>query len=136
MRQEKDALEQLLSPPQIPRVEPSKIIDKSLLSEEELRFLERLQSTSSTSGVDTRMRSLYGRLEPTLDMFADQVLKVAQYRDAADSVASRVLAIAAEKLAERDKASRKTAKSAEGGVSLSPRRDLGNVLRGLSRADR
>jgi kinetochore protein Mis13/DSN1 len=111
-------------------------LDASLLSSEEAQMLAQLESTASVTDVDERMKGLYTMLEPTVDAFADQVHKVAQYRDAADSVASRVLSIAAEKLAEREKESRRQAQGGDGDTEITPRRELGSVLRGLSRADR
>ena len=106
----------------------------SLLSAEEASAYEQLQSSAPTNNMDARVDSIFSRLEPTVDVFADNVHKIAQYRDAGDNVATRVLSIAAEKLSEREKESRRRAQPHE--KERSPRRDLGNVLRGLSRADR
>ena len=68
-----------------------------------------------------------------VDNFADSVHKIAQYQKAGDNVASRVLSIAAEKLAEREDESRRRAQPQD--APRSSRTDLGSVLRGLSRAD-
>lgn len=95
-------------------------------------MLQQLQSTQ-TDDIHSRVETIFEDLQPSVDAFADRVHKVAQYRDAADNVASRVLSIAAEKLAEREDDSRRRAQPER---DRSPRRDLGSVLRGLSRADR
>jgi hypothetical protein len=77
------------------------------------------------SDVQRRLNAMQQDLGPTVDAFADGIHKIGQYRDAADHMASRVLQICSEKLAERDKKS-----------DVDPRRDLSSVLRGLSRVDR
>jgi kinetochore protein Mis13/DSN1 len=136
LKAERDALEALLKPPQVNRMQRQEKLDITLLSSEEAQMLAQLESTASTISVHKRMKGLYTKLEPTVDAFADQVHKVAQYRDAADNVASRVLSIAAEKLAEREKDSRRQAHGGDGDAEITPRRELGSVLRGLSRADR
>lgn len=105
----------------------------SLLSPEEASAYEQLQTTASTSNVNPRLDSIFGQLQPAVDTFADSVHKIAQYQTAGDNVASRVLSIAAEKLAEREEESRRRAQPQD--VLRSPRTDLGSVLRGLSRAD-
>lgn len=110
----------------------SRQIDTTLLSPEEAAIFQQLRPDTS-SVLETRIDALYEQLEPAVDIFADNVHKVAQYRDAADSIASRVLSIAAEKLADRENDGRRRAQSER---ARSPRRDLGSVLRGLSRADR
>lgn len=126
-------MEHLLRPPSdVERLEP-KLVDTSLLSPEEASLYEQLQSSVPASSMGSRVDSIFSRLEPTVDAFADNVHKIAQYRDAGDNVATRVLSIAAEKLSERDKESRRRAQPQD--KERSPRRDLGNVLRGLSRAD-
>lgn len=127
-------MEQLLKPPSNLEIPNPKLIDTSLLSPEEASLYEQLRSFAPASSMDARVDSIFSRLEPTVDAFADNVLKIAQYRDAGDNVATRVLSIAAEKLSERQKESRRRAQPQD--KERSPRRDLGNVLRGLSRADR
>jgi kinetochore protein Mis13/DSN1 len=95
-------------------------------------MLKQLQSRPDRS-IESRVDQIFDKLEPNIDAFADGVHKVAQYRDAADNVASRVLSIAAEKLAEQENEGRRRAQPER---DRSPRRDLGSVLRGLSRIDR
>jgi kinetochore protein Mis13/DSN1 len=104
-----------------------------LLSPEEAAVFEQLQAPTSTSNIPSRLNSIFDQLQPTVDSFADSVHKIAQYQKAGDSVASRVLSIAAEKLAEREEESRRRAQPQN--APRSPRTDLGSVLRGLSRAD-
>ena len=132
LKLERDALEKLLKPPpeqSYPR--PSKI-DTSLLSPDEAEILQQLQGGTGDE-LRARVDQIFDKLEPAVDAFADGVHKVAQYRDAADSVANRVLSIAADKLADRENDGRKRAQPER---DRSPKRDLGSVLRGLSRADR
>lgn len=61
-----------------------------------------------------RLRALAQNLEPSVDIFADGVHKLAQYRLAAERVADRVLAQGARVLEERDKA----VKEASGTVGI------------------
>ncbi|KPI39605.1 Kinetochore protein mis13 [Cyphellophora attinorum] len=132
LKSERDALENLLkSPPSQKHPRPSDL-DASLLSPEEAEMLHQLQSRPNQT-IESRVDQIFDKLEPNIDAFADGVHKVAQYRDAADNVASRVLSIAAEKLAEQENEGRRRAKPER---DRSPRRDLGSVLRGLSRIDR
>ncbi|KAF2838087.1 hypothetical protein M501DRAFT_936475 [Patellaria atrata CBS 101060] len=79
----------------------------------------------SKTALETRLTTLTTTLEPTLDIFADGVHHLTQYRVAAERVATRVLASAAEKLERRDRAGRKVAGSEDVGV--------GDVLVGLGR---
>jgi hypothetical protein len=108
-------------------------VDVSLLSSEEAVVYEQLQAATSTSSGPSRLDSIFSQLEPTIDRFADSVHKIAQYQTAGDNVASKVLSIAAEKLAEREADSRRRAQPQD--AQRSPRTDLSNVLRGLSRAE-
>ncbi|ETN38192.1 uncharacterized protein HMPREF1541_06223 [Cyphellophora europaea CBS 101466] len=134
LRIERDALESLMRPPSAPEMPKMKRLNTSLLDSNEAATYEQLQSTASSSSIASRVESIFSSLEPKVDAFADHVHKIAQYRDAADNVASRALAISAEKLVERERESRRRAQPED--RERSPRRDLGNVLRGLSRADR
>ena len=138
LRAEKDALEALLRPPVLPALPEGgsgSENDVSHLNLEEASLLDTLKaSTSRSRNINSRVNTIYASLEPTIDTFADRVHKMAQYRDAANSVASRVLSIASEKPAERDKEGRRKALPQD--KDRSPKRDLGNVLRGLSRLDR
>lgn len=136
LRSEKDALEALLRPPSIPEQPNQSLVklDRSLLDESETAVLDSLASGSQLQAdTSQRINSVQTSLGPSVDAFADGIHKIAQYRNAADSVASSVLSICARKLDERDHEGRKKALEDEG---RSPRGDLDSVLRGLSRADR
>ena len=110
------------------------LLDGSLLSEADVAALENAQEGSTSSdAISHRLNALYDSLGPTIDKFADGVHTIGQYRTVADDVASTALAICAEKLARREKEGRKRALPE---VQGSPPKDLGSVLRGLSRADR
>lgn len=142
LRSEKEALEGLLRPPNVGKSEQwqtsvlyqNGILDRSLLSEEDVAALEIARNTSTTSdAISHRLNELFDSLGPTIDKFADGVHTIGQYRTVADDVASTALAVCAERLAQREKEGRKRALPDSQG---SPLRDLGSVLRGLSRADR
>ncbi|KAI1614381.1 Mis12-Mtw1 protein family-domain-containing protein [Exophiala viscosa] len=144
LRAEKEALEGLLRPPSVVKSEQLKItvpyqgnlplLDGSLLSEADVAALENVQKNStSTDAISHRLNALYDSLGPTIDKFADGVHTIGQFRTVADDVASTALAICAAKLAQREKEGRRRALSE---VQGSPPKDLGSVLRGLSRADR
>ncbi|OAP62303.1 hypothetical protein AYL99_04506 [Fonsecaea erecta] len=143
LRLEKEALEKLLRPPNVPSLRdldvptsPSKAhqLDRSLLSEADAAALDSLASDiSTTDQISQRLGGVLESIGPTVDTFADGIHRIAQYRTAADSVAGRVLAICAEKLTQREKEGKRKALGVRSG---SPPRDLGGVLRSLSRADR
>lgn len=141
LRIEKDALEALLKSPEIPAIESgspdsgAEEIDTSLLSDEDAAILKLLNSSVDLSTlIPQRISTITSALEPAIDTFADGVHKIAQYRNAADDLASRVLAICADKISEREREGRK--KALHSIDDRSPGRDLSNVLRGLSKADR
>lgn len=140
LRVNKAALEALNKPPSIPdaasiapdpgTVEP----DRELLSREDAALLDMLQASSSTvATVQSRLNVISISLGPVMDSFADGIHKIGQYRTAADNIASRALAICAEKLAEKENQSRPNLAN-EG--QPSPGTQLGNVLRSLSRVER
>ena len=133
---ERDALESLLGPPQIPDVSAIAVsdLDERLLSGQEASMLESLRDDTSTqSDVMNRLNAIHESLGPNVDAFADAIHKIGQFRDAAEHLAGRSLAICSEKLAEREREGRRKALQND---DKSPRRDLGSVLRGLSRVDR
>ena len=142
LRSEKDALEALLRPPSVPSLSESgvakasrgNIPDRALLSDSDAAALDlTVTNTNSSDQVSERLNRLYESLGPTIDAFADGMHKMGQYRDAADRVGGRVLAICAEKLALREAEGRKRALPVgQGGLP----HDLGGVLRSLSRVDR
>ncbi len=63
-------------------------------------------------------------LEPQIDLFADGVHKIEQYRATAERVADRVLGTAAKRLEERDR----EAKERMGTEGIG----VGDILRGLA----
>ena len=137
LRSEKDALEALLRPPSIPDLPNAEgdTIDQETLSESDANIVRSLRSTSDLSAeIASRVNKVTSNLGPAIDTFADGVHKINQYRLGADSIASQVLSICAEKLAERERAGRRKALGVED--DRSPGRDLSSVLRGLSKAER
>lgn len=140
LRQEKDALEALLRPPSV--AEPLCFdtgvptgVDEHLLSETDASILGSLNATGTPANeLANRINKVITDLEPAIDAFADGMHKVNQYRIGADGIASQVLSTCASKLAERDRAGRLRVLGGED--ERSPGRDLGSVLRGLSKADR
>jgi kinetochore protein Mis13/DSN1 len=118
----KAALEALNQPPLIPEAasiapDPGTVdSDRELLSPEDVALLDMLQASSSTAAtIEIRLN------------------KIGQYRNAADNIASRALAICAEKLAEKENQSRLNLANDS---QPSPGMQLGNVLRSLSRVER
>ncbi|OJD30606.1 mis12-mtw1 family protein [Diplodia corticola] len=71
-----------------------------------------------------RLQAITASLEPQIDLFADGLHKVSQYRDTAERVATRVLGSASERLEERDR----EVKRAAGTENVSTR----DVLRALA----
>jgi kinetochore protein Mis13/DSN1 len=141
LRNEKAALEAVLRPPEITAIEyqpfntPTENFDKTLLSEDDAALLENLHSSVNLSrDISSRLEAITSTLEPIVDSFADGIHKIAQYRNAADSVANRVLSICADRISEREREGRKKALHIED--DRSPGRDLSSVLRGLSKVDR
>jgi kinetochore protein Mis13/DSN1 len=136
LRSEKQALDALLQTPLIPNLpqhSPSDI-DKALLDDNESAIFTSLTTQNNiTEDASRRLNTIQRSLGPSIDAFADGVHKVAQYRNAAENVAGAVLTVCSRKMTEREIEGRKKALGEESG---SPKRDLQNVLRGLSRADR
>lgn len=105
-----------------------------MLSETDITALDSLPATSTSSDqVSKCLNRLYDSLGPTIDQFADGIHTIGQYRQAADNVASRALAICAERLSRQENEGRKKALPDAQGT---PPKDLGGVLRSLSRAER
>jgi len=143
LKAEKDALEALLRPPAIVPTSQQLIradlndlsIDKSLLSATDAALLDSLGSSSNLSvTIASRLNTITSKLGPSIDTFANGVHTVAQYRDAANNVAGRILGICAERLSDREREGRRKALHQEN--DSSPGQDLSSVLRGLSRVDR
>ena len=74
-------------------------------------------------------------IRPTVDAFADGLHQIGQYRDAADSLARKVLGICAQKLDDREKEGRRRALGEISGAPTS-KEDFGHVLRSLSKLER
>jgi kinetochore protein Mis13/DSN1 len=140
LRSNRAALESLNQPPSIPdagEIAPNPSLvhsDRSLLSPEDAALLDTLKAaSSSTMTVQNRLDMISASLGPTIDSFADGIHKIGQYRNAADNIAGRALAICAEKLAEKENRGRPNMAQDE---QASPGTQLGNVLRSLSRVER
>ncbi|KKY21437.1 putative mis12-mtw1 family protein [Phaeomoniella chlamydospora] len=142
LKAEKVSLEALKKPPAITPMPSSaenpaaSSIDTSLLSPSDLEIQQLLTSTPTTSTiVSARLNSIISSLGPTVDVFADGVHKIGQYRDAAERVATRALNICAKKLEERDRASLRQTRGDEIESQKRGRESMGGVLRGLSRLE-
>ena len=140
LRSNRAALESLNQSPSIPdagEIAPNPSLvhsDRSLLSPEDAALLDTLKAaSSSTMTVQNRLDMISASLGPTIDSFADGIHKIGQYRNAADNIAGRALAICAEKLAEKENRGRPNMAQDE---QASPGTQLGNVLRSLSRVER
>lgn len=70
------------------------------------------------------MAALSLALEPSIDVFADGIHKIEQYRQTAERVADRVLGTASRRLEERER----TARERVGAQGIG----VGDVLRGLA----
>ncbi|KZM26518.1 cell division [Ascochyta rabiei] len=116
-------------------------IDTSVLDPAQVAILSKLQlpstqteeqptSTAFTftfttpSALQSHLSKLSQSLEPNIDIFADGVHKIEQYRNAAERVADRVLGTAAKRLEDRDREVKERAGADGIGV--------GDVLRGLA----
>lgn len=137
---EKDSLESLKKPPPVPALSPfhenpAKGIDEDVLSESDVNILQSLRTnTQLPVDLTSRVDKLIASLEPSIDTFADGIHMINQYRIGADQIAGQVLSVCAHKLAEREKEGRRKALGLD--EDRSPGRDLSNVLRGLSKADK
>jgi kinetochore protein Mis13/DSN1 len=79
--------------------------------------------TTSTA-LQAHLAKLSQSLEPNIDLFADGVHKVEQYRNTAERVADRILSTASKRLEERDRDVK--AKVGADGIGV------GDILRGLA----
>ncbi len=79
---------------------------------------------TTPAALQTHLNKLGHSLEPNIDLFADGVHKIEQYRNTAERVADRVLGTAAKRLEERDREVKERAGADGIGV--------GDVLRGLA----
>ncbi|CAI6340957.1 unnamed protein product [Periconia digitata] len=79
---------------------------------------------TTSAALQSHLTKMSQSLEPNIDVFADGLHKIEQYRNTAERVADRVLGTAAKKLEEREKSVREKVGSEGIGV--------GDVLRGLA----
>jgi kinetochore protein Mis13/DSN1 len=143
LQAERQSLEALLRPPSIPNIldqsnthAGSPSAPPSLLSPCDAQILESLASTRTSSEIiSSRLNAISVALGPTIDAFADGVHRIAQYRNAADNVAGRVLQMCADKLEDREKEGRRHALG-EAAAMTTTKDEVGNVLRSLSRLER
>ncbi|GME38022.1 mis12-mtw1 family protein [Neofusicoccum parvum] len=108
--------------------EPAVLIKKpNPRNEENAKKLEELEQEVkriSQTDLEARLQAITASLEPRIDLFADGLHKVVQYRGAAERVADRILGSAAERLEERDREAKKAAGTENVGS--------GDVLRALA----
>ncbi|KAJ4362304.1 hypothetical protein N0V83_010397 [Neocucurbitaria cava] len=83
-----------------------------------------LFSYTNPTALQTHLTHLSSSLEPTIDLFADGVHKIEQYRNTAERVADRILGSAAKRLEESDR----EVKERVGAEGIG----VGDVLRGLA----
>jgi len=118
-----------------PSTEPS-TIDVNLLDPDQAAILSVLRESNVSNAPDgqpadlipsleARIQNVTSSLEPQIDIFADGIHKVAQYRLAAERVADKILASSADALERRDREAKEKAGTAD--VSL------GDVLGSLGR---
>ena len=142
LEEEKSAWEALSKPPPPPLLPAPSIpvspptlasIDTSLLDPAQAAILASLSQAqppsssftfTSPTQLQTHLASLVESLEPQIDLFADGVHKIEQYRATAERVADRVLGTASRRLEERESEIRKRVGTQGVGV--------GDVLRGLA----
>jgi kinetochore protein Mis13/DSN1 len=79
---------------------------------------------TTPTALQVHLSKLSLSLEPNIDLFADGVHKIEQYRSTAERVASRVLGTASKRLEERDR----DVKERVGAEGIG----VGDVLRGLA----
>jgi kinetochore protein Mis13/DSN1 len=118
--------------PSLP-TDPDKLldeIDSEALDSEQAMILASLRSGSgiAAASAEDRLKRIASTLELTVDQFTDGLHKLGQYHEAADHVAGRVLALAAQRLDRREKATLQAA-----GTENMPLQD---VLRSLARLER
>lgn len=117
-------------------------IDTSLLDPAQAAILSQLQlpttsdeqppTSASTftftfttpKALQSHLNKLSQSLEPNIDLFADGVHKLEQYRNTAERVADRILGTAAKRLEQRDRDVKE--KAGADGIGV------GDVLRGLA----
>jgi len=106
--------------------EPS-AIDVNLLDPDQAAILSVLRNPNVPNAshgqpadlipsLEARIQNITSSLEPQIDIFADGIHKVAQYRLAAERVADKILASSADALERRDREAKEKAGTAD--VSL------------------
>jgi kinetochore protein Mis13/DSN1 len=96
---------------------PSKVlseIEAALLDPAQAEILTTLNSTSSdttatkaeSKDISARLHKIKLSLEPQIDLFADGIHKISQYRQAAERVADKILGATAAQLEKRDREAR------------------------------
>ncbi|KAH7067290.1 Mis12-Mtw1 protein family-domain-containing protein [Paraphoma chrysanthemicola] len=93
-------------------------------TQEPVRPLTSAFTFTTPSALQTHLTKLSQSLEPHIDLFADGVHKIEQYRNTAERVADRVLGTASKRLEERDR----DVKERVGAEGIG----VGDVLRGLA----
>ncbi|KAF2432479.1 hypothetical protein EJ08DRAFT_609293 [Tothia fuscella] len=83
-------------------------IDSSLLYPEQAKILATLQTSSHPDSADisARLQKISVSLEPQVDLFADGIHKISQYRQQAERVADKILSSTATRLEKRDREAR------------------------------
>lgn len=122
-----------LRPPPAEPEGTDKPIDVSLLDPSQASIYAALTEGSSTSAdaLSQQLATLTSKIEPAIDLFADGVHKLSQYRVAAERVADRVLSSAANGLERRNRDVQAQA-AAERGVDRGGVRDVKPVLEALA----
>ncbi|KAL5119978.1 hypothetical protein ACEQ8H_002076 [Pleosporales sp. CAS-2024a] len=118
----------LLDPDQAAIVSALQVPDQAAPSQTEEASEQRPPSGAFTfttrSALQSRLTKLSQSLEPQIDLFADGVHKIEQYRQTAGRVADRILSTASKRLEERDR----DIKARVGAEGIG----VGDILRGLA----
>ncbi|KAF2666527.1 hypothetical protein BT63DRAFT_481040 [Microthyrium microscopicum] len=112
-----------------PTSEPdSSEINQELLSDSQRAIMSSLKlstsSNDSTQAISARIQAIAGKLEPTVDAFADGIHRLGTYADTAGQIADRIKGIWAKRLERRDE----EAKASSGSADIASR----DVLRALA----
>jgi kinetochore protein Mis13/DSN1 len=90
--------------PEALSISPSSIDPSTLGNPSQTQILESLLSTSSQpTDISTRLQEITSSLEPTIDLFADGVHRIAQYRLQAERVGDKILGDTAARLERRER---------------------------------
>lgn len=88
---------------------------------------QTIPAATSAAELSKRLQIIASSLEPTIDLLADGVHRVGQYRLAAESVADRILGSTAEQLERRDRQAKEKA-GTQGVGAMDVLRQLAGVL--------